>query len=371
MFVALFAMTSTSAHGEDGRRVVCWSIEGTSSETVSAARERLSMLGEVIELPAFAPPGPTPRARQLQAEASERIERARALYYEASLDEAAELLSSFVEQRGPSLAESGSIEELRTALLWLGASLAKGGRHADALEPLVLAIRLGLEEIDRSLFPPEVTSAFEAARNEDAGASTTMVTFQVLPEGSSIEVDGQAGTPMSGRASELQLAVGRHVVVARRPGYRPVAELVTIGVDAATVEMNLDPADRELIAEQVSLLGRDGELDATDLVHVTLVAQVTSADYVAVVSPDPETAVALYDSDGQLSTWPAAPPSAAAGSPQPSGAEPVDDEPRPVWRRWWFWFALIGGAAVAATGIGLGVHYGTQNRDTFTLVVRR
>lgn len=370
MLVGLFTMSSTNALGEERHRVVCWPAEGATDDAVSAARERLSGLGEVVDLPVSAPDGLTPSARQLQALASANVERAREYYYEAALDEAAELLDDFVERTASLMAESGTFEELRTVLLWLGASLAKAGRHDDAVEPFILAIRLGLDEIDRSLFPPEVTRAFEAARTHIEGAQTATVNFIIRPVGATIEIDGRADFTSVESASERQLAVGRHLVVARRPGYRPVSELVTLGVDAMTIEMNLDPADPELIAEQIALLSREGELDSSDPTHITLLALAMDVDFIDVVGPGTDGEVELYDDAGQPATWPVEPSPTAAAS-QPPTAEAADDESRPAWRRWWFWVALVGGAAVVATGVGLGVHYGTQNRDTFTLVVRR
>jgi len=370
-FGMLFSSLS-SARAEGEERVVCWVVDGTPTDVASAARVRLARLGEVVERPPDAPPGPSPRAQQLQAEASATVERARALYYEASLDEAAEMLSGLLRLRGPALAESGSYEELRMVLLWLGASLAKGGHHDEAVEPFVFAIRLGLEEIDRSLFPPEVTRAFEAARAAAARAGTTSVTFVVRPEGATLEVDGGAAVIASGPATERELAAGRHVVVASRPGYRPVSEFFDVGVDATTIEMNLQPAGGELIADQISRLGRDGELDASNAEHIALVAQARSAGYVGVVGPGTGDAIALYDSSGRPTAWPVEPPANDEASAEPAGSETPSthpDEPRPAWRRWWFWLALVGGAAVVGTGVGLGVHYGTQNRDTFMLVV--
>lgn len=369
--VGLSAMVASSAHGEGSQRVVCWPEEGATEETVANARDRLSSLGEVVDPPASSPDGSTPSTRQLRAVASTYVERAREYYYEAALDEAARFLSEFVDRWAPALAESSSFEELRTVLLWLGASLAKAGRHDEAVEPFVLAIRFGLEEIDRSLFPPEVTRAYEAARASIAGTPTVSVTFVVRPPGATVEIDGRAELTSSESPTERQIAVGRHLVVSRRPGYRPVADLFTLSADATTIEMNLEPADRELIAEQVAGLGRDGSFDASDPAHIALLAQAVDADFVGIVSSDEGAEIALYDANGQLTAWPVVAPPPETASPEPTDPEPPVEAVRPTWRRWWFWFALIGGAAVAATATGLGVHFGTQNRDTFTLVVRR
>jgi hypothetical protein len=305
--------------------------------------------------------------------ASAAVEQAREHYYEAALDEAAELLTEFVEHNASFMAESGITEELRTVLLWLGASLAKAGHHDEAVEPFVLAIRLGLEEVDRSLFPPEVTRAFEAARAQAAEAPTTSVTFLIQPEGTTVEIDGRVELTSSGSAMERQLAVGRHLVVSRRPGYRPVSEIITVADEAFTIETNLSPADSEMIAEQVALLDGNDMLDSSDPTHIMLMAQATAADLVGVVSPDEGADIVLYDANGRRADWPISPDpseSDAASNAPPPTESPVE-EPRPAWRRWWFWLAIIGGAAVTATAIGLGVHYGTQNRDTFTLVISR
>jgi hypothetical protein len=368
ILAAVAVLLPAAARGEsvEARSILLWPVDGASPDAVASTGERLARLGAPVELPPPAPQGATPEALELQAAASSRVERARALYYEASFGEAAAALRSYLDEAGPRLAGAGCLESLRTALLWLGAALAKAGRADEAAAAFVVAVRLGLDEIDRSLFAPEVTAAFEAARRSAETAPTTAVTVSVSPPGDSlIEVDGTPAPapPADAGAVRLDLGRGGHVVVARRPGFEPAARLIEVGDEPVAIELTLAPASRELLLRQVSELRRDGALDPADPGHVALAASAAGADLVAVVGPG--AAVRLLDGGGATAAWPEEPRVEEPAVPEEPEAP---REPTPVWRRWWFWVSLVGGAAVMATGVGLGVHYGTQNHDTFTLV---
>jgi hypothetical protein len=353
------------AAGEGARRVVIWPV-GDAGEAIAAAHERIERLGDVVDLPASATPGASDEEQRLRAEASASVEEAQAAYYQADFARAGELLDTFLDDRGEVLASQGCLDVSRHVLLWLGASLAKLDRGDDAAAAFALAVTLGQDEIDRALFPPDVTAVFDRARAQVAAAPLGRLEVDVTPGAAAIEVDGRTVTPEEG---PLDLAAGRHVVVARRPGYRPrAAEVVVAGGEATRLVLGLEPADEALLGRQVALLRRDGALRADDIEHLALVAAATGTDLIALVSDAGE--VRLVDAAGEEVPWPEVPVDEEGPTSEPgSGETPAPAPATPAWRRWWFWVAMVGGAAVLATGVGLGVYYGTRPEDrTITIV---
>lgn len=351
-----------AVRAETARRVVIWPDGEVSEETLEGSRRRLVGLGEVIDLPAPAPPGPSEAEQALRAEASTRLDEAQAQYYEARFDEASTLLESFIEDRGEEMGAAGCLDNLRHLLVWLGASLAKLERDDEAQRAFALARRLGQDEIDRALFPPEVTAAFDRAGEVIAAAPRVELALTTRPEQLALEVDGQ---PLDWpRAAPLRLGAGRHLVVGRRPGFQPAARVVELEAEGATpLALELRPAGQELLVRQVARLRRDGALDPARPGHLELVTRAVDAELAAVVSPGGE--LRLVDRSGAEVPLP------------PVLAETIEDEPEtpeapppePVWRRWWFWVSVVGGAAVLATGVGLGVYFGTRPDDMmFNLV---
>jgi hypothetical protein len=350
---------SAWAEGADLRRIVLWD---PSVELVGGARQRLGSVGLLVE-PERVAEGRSPAEQQAVADSSALLERAQACYYEARFDEAASLLEEHLATSGATLAASGGSDALRAAALWLGASLAKLGRSDDAVSWLVLAVGLGQAEIDTAVFPPEVTAAFDRAREVAArpGAAAALASE---PAGARFEVDGSAveRAPL--------LAPGRHVVVARRTGFAPAAELVVAGDAPLALVVRLERGDRAEAARQVAALRREGAFAADDPSHRALLALSAGADLVAIVDPG-DGEVRLFDATGAAASWPDEPePPGASTSTGASADRAVEPSraPRPVWRTWWFWVAIVGSAAAVATGVGLGVHYGASGSDTFTIV---
>ena len=178
-----------------------------------------------------------------------------------------------------------------------------------------------------------------------------------------MEVDGRAVAETS--EAPLEMPTGRHFVVARRAGYQPLAREVTLTVEGPNeIDLELAVANEELLAQQVALLRRDGDLRPDELDHLALVTSATGADLVVLVEPSGE--MSLIDSAGDQVPWPEVPtedPEDVEGE-----GEPPPPPPTPVWRRWWFWVTLVGGAAVLATGVGVGVYYGTRP-DYLTITI--
>lgn len=355
---------------EEGRRVVFWGAPGVAEGALSLARASLAPVGEVVELPAEAASGPSAEAARLSAEASAEVEAARAAYYEARFAEAAGRLERYIEAEASALGAAGALDGLRGLLLWQGIALAKLGRGDEAAERFALSVALGQEEIDRALFPPDVTAAFDQGRELASGPAEATLTVALEPPEASLEVDGR-----DAEAPTVELWSGLHLLVARRPGHQPAARLVTVSADpaeAAPVALELAPAPPEVLRRQLAQLRRDGELDPRQRHHRALAARALEADLVAVVAPGTGSAVQLFDTSGEPAPWPVTVQLEVPAEQQEEGTPiaPAPTEPaeRPVWRRWWFWVAVIGGAALVATGVGLGVRFG-RGEDTYTIVV--
>jgi hypothetical protein len=369
--LAALLLAAAPAGAEERCRAVLWPAPGASVPAVGEASARLEPGCAVLPLPEPAAPGPTPEAGRLRAAASARLESAQDRYYEADFGGAAEILDDVIGGVAAELALHGALDVLGSLLVWRGASLAKLGRADEAASSFAFALSVGVQEIDRALFPPDVTRAFDAAREGRRSGAATALSLASTPSGAALEVDGVA-REVAGEAG-LEVATGLHVVVARRPGYRPAAQVVSVGAEGAALSIPLEPTDAAEAARQVAALRRDGALDAADETHRALVASALDADLLLLVLPSGE--ATLLTAAGDPAAWPEDPDAAEAGTPPggggPAGPGPAPVERRPVWREWWFWLALVGGAAAASTAVGLGVFYGTQERDTFTLVPAR
>ena len=355
-----------SVRAEQGQRVLLWPVGqeiAVGDDALEAARTRISQFGEVVDLPVPAPAGPSVDEQRLRAESSARVAEAQALYYEASFARAAESLETHFRAQGEALAENGCTDSLRNIMLWLGASLAKLDRGDDAVTWFIFAIRLGLEEIDRALFPPDVTSVFDRARELVSAATAGNLALTLRPEDAVLEIDGRI-VSVSPEGS-MELAVGRHLLVARRTGYRTLARAVEVAEEGVTeVVLELPAADTELLAQQVAVIRRDEGLRPDDHDHLRLAVSATESELVAIVEDAGEPR--LVNSMGEQIPWPepVVEPEAI-----PEDEVPTQPPADPVWRRWWFWVALVGGAAVLATGVGVGVYYGTRPDElTITIV---
>lgn len=353
------------AAAEEACRVVLWPADGAPEAAVAEASARLEGVCEVLPLPAAAAAGPSAEASEARAEASAVLEAAQGRYYEADFAAAAELLGEAVEARAPSLARSGALDTLGSLLLWQGAALAKLARAEEAEAAFRFALAVGVGEIDRALFPPEVTRVFDRARERSSRAAPVTLTIDTEPSEASLEVDGRAAGTSE---ATVELSPGRHAVVARRPGYRAAVAVVEAEAEGAAVTLTLEPADAEEAAAQVAALRRDGLLDGGDPVHRALVETASGADRVALVDQGGE--AQLLDAAGEPAAWPE-PPAPPEPDPGGGGREPEPPRPppeTPLVRQWWLWVAVAAGAALVATAVGLGVYYGTMEWDTFTLV---
>jgi len=353
------------------RRIAFWWEEDIEESEARAARAGLEQLGEVIDLPAPAARVQNADQSQLSAQASAQVELAQSSYYEARFVDAAQTLREYVERSIESLAASGCFESLRHVLLWLGASLAKSERVEESVEWFTLALSLGLAEIDRALFPPEVTSAYDQARARLESATPRSVTLSLSPEDSALTIDGVRSSPSTG--GELALTPGRHLLVAERRGFHTAARALIVGEEETTVSLSLTPLEDIDALAEVAALRREEALSIEDPIHLGLIAHATGAELIAYL--DESGGLHLRDRHGAS----VPPPPAHAleaeeavgvdGSPIEGSAPGV--EPAPAWRRWWFWVSLVGGAALLATSVGLGIHYGADRDVTFTLVPPR
>jgi hypothetical protein len=131
---------------------------------------------------------------------------------------------------------AGGGELMADISLRLGAVRLQRGRRDAAAADFRFAYAL---DPDRAVtvaeLPPPVVDAYRAATKDLAPAVGLAVTL--APATAAIEVDGHD----LGGARSLELAPGYHTLVARAPGYEPLAQIVAVGPEWATLALVLVP----------------------------------------------------------------------------------------------------------------------------------
>lgn len=368
--VAILAIASapTIARGEEVTRIALWTAEGATEDDVAEARERLAQLGELVELPTPAPAPLSEERESLRAEVSVQLERAQSFYYEAQFAEAARILEQYTDERMTTLARAGCYESLRHVLLWLGVTLGKVGQTTRSIEWFTSAITLGQSEIDRALFPPEVTRLFDQARERLDDRERRSIPLELSPSHADVELDGQPRALTEEAAIDMTL--GRHLLVVRQRGFRAEALLLAIGEDEprSALTIALEPLEGDAARAEVAALRHEGELDITAVNHLQLIAGATNTQLIAHVGDDGQ--VTLRDPEGHPRPLPALFAPAESDRAESVDTLPVttsEEASTPAWRRWWFWVALLGGTAALVTGVALGVGAGDNSELVFTL----
>jgi hypothetical protein len=148
------------------------------------------------------------------------------------------------------------------ACLRLGVVLHQLGRagEGDALMRLAATLDPG-RTVSIAAFAPDVVSAYEAARGAEAPAVPVRITATLADAGApagpgapaqavAIEIDGR---PAGAAPLALALPAGLHVVVARAPGHRSQARVVTVaagpaaGAQAIAVALAPEPLARAVL----------------------------------------------------------------------------------------------------------------------------
>lgn len=180
----------------------------------------------------------------------ERVEEGWRAYHNVKLALAEQDLVAARSIAGRLLVRPGMTSLYADASLRFGAVLAQLGRTTEAHDALALALVLDPERpITQLEFSPEVVAAVDAIRAQPISTHAVRVTSE--PPDAVVTIDGVVAgrTPIT-----LELALGEHVVMARAPGFHPLA-LVTPGAELA-LRLEHD--------EAAAVLARGGELGMSE-----------------------------------------------------------------------------------------------------------
>jgi tetratricopeptide (TPR) repeat protein len=104
----------------------------------------------------------------------------------------------------------------------------------------------------------------------------------------------------------------------------------------------------------------------SDEVHRLMAALETSlAQEKTAASAPPTGTLAPKGGSGEASVAPASPPPAPLHVDSAPSLVASAPPPRPAYRKWWFWTATVGGVAVAAAAIGIGLTLGQSHEVSY------
>jgi hypothetical protein len=313
----------------------------------SAARaafaEAMRPLGaRVIDAAASAPAPPPPLAPELDA--------AKAAWARFAWADALARLDALERQ---AVARGGGDldgRQLADIFFYRWLCRSEAGQAEAAWDDLVRAARLDPARVlDPALLPPRAVSAYKRAAAEVRQLARVELHLEV-PGDALVWIDGAAAPPA------LALTVGPHFVVVSAPGYERWGGVVSVAEGRTRVTPPLSPwrppdGDRLLaLAGEggarrviVGALERGGGGWRFSVRDIVVADGSTRRDEGALPDGAPvrATVAALLDRV-LVSARPATPP-------------------KPLVRRWWFWTATGGGAALVAAGIALGVVFGTPH----------
>jgi len=279
------------------------------------------------------------------AEADAALTRARSDYVQVRLAQAIEELQRAETDHlvGLLASESGRASLVRICS-WLGNLQVAAGRRDEAEARFALALALAPDvDIDRAIFPPEVTAVFDAVKRRGHGA-TGSLTIETRPPGADVEVDGRPAPDRT--PATVTAGAGWHYVLVRLPGFRPWAQRVRIEAgEVKALPVALGAATRDRVAADVERVMSEvypGEPRRA----VQLIAAAANADKVVVVGADE---VTLWSAGGKnLASASGGDARAAAQNLFVEAVRRPGPRDRPIYRKWWFWTAT--GAAAVATG---------------------
>lgn len=269
------------------------------------------------------------------------------------------------------------------ATLWeieFRAGLGHGARKAEGDEArrdrhFELALALFAERRPAvELYGPDVDAAFTAVADRVTAREAHAVALQLDPADATLTVDCR----LQQTDAPVLLKPGRHAVLLEAPGFETRAEIVEVGADTP-IAIALSPAASVAAPEQhLVATWPYVEFVPTRPSHRQAIGAIVRAAgarrWVGVGASD-RGAVASLVVDGEvlrtasrrvaeaavLAVLASKPPSPRANVGALDVSVPVagDTTRKPLVRRWWFWVAIVAGAA--ATGVGLGV--GLSRRD--------
>ncbi len=330
-----------------------------------------------------------------------RLDQGRAAYLNLDLEAAITLLSGAVTDFDATAAALEDPEDLGQALLFLGASYAFNGQQREATR-IFARLHVQMPHIvpDPNVFPPDVTTRFDAARPRDSTSPASSISIESDPPGAIAYVDfvarGVTPVVVSG------LIGGEHIVRVTRAGATPSVTSVTVRARASesTTAFLVDDARTSGLHEAIAAV-RDADIASAPAgTPVHLVAEILDVERIGVIrvrSSETEGQVGIellvYDvatgrrlvrgtgsapiGIGELEAAvhgivTGALEAALTTRPQVTPTEPpppVDDEsaltapPPPaehsIAEEWWFW-TIIGGVVLVGTAVAVGVVLGSQ-----------
>lgn len=257
------------------------------------------------------------------------LTEARRLYLASSFAEAAAALQLAGARAGVALVRRHRALAVELAL-WTGACAQLAEDREGSRASFRRALALDPEaRLPAGAFPPAVEASFEELRRAGILAGDGVRTIRSVPPGARIEVDGRAEgvTPVT-----LHLSAGLHHLRLERLGYREWNGPLPIEGGAVTEgEVVLAEASGGELRAQ--LRRREGLFELPDAATLERLRREYGVGRVLVARRD-----------GTTHRFPATP-----------AASPV-----------WPW--VVGGVAVAAVSLGLGLYFGLRSEPTFHIV---
>jgi len=290
------------------------------------------------------PATPEERARDAMGRAHGKLRRFDAAGVHQALDEAwAAAVELPANAEGRQLVVQLALEQAELAVI----------EHDAAAQVRAMRLALAVDpelRLDEGRASPATVALLGRARAEAAHAAPVTVEIVSQPPGAQVWAGGWRGeTPLSQALPE-----GPAVVWLSRPGYRNRALRLTVA-PGARVDAALEPlSEAERLRPLVDALRQSaGEtrrqpalaLAAALGVHAVAVVE-ASGGAPTVYAPEPPAPAAVA---ADLLVIPAAP-----------------SRRSPWYKKTWPWVLIVGGAAVAATAVGVGVAYGSPSVPTLS-----
>ncbi|MGE0791598.1 MAG: PEGA domain-containing protein [Sandaracinaceae bacterium] len=254
----------------------------------------------------------------------------------------------------------------------------------------VLTFREGLE-YDAERYGEESHDSFDRARARAQNGPRGDLIVATEPAGAEVFVDGRSYGPSPARVPGL--LVGWHYVTIKELGFeRLFARAEVVRNDERTVSYELSSGDRsELLNDRAleRLRSEVGEARAGSAIQ-GLRGTIPAATQVIIAVVRPAAAGALHvqlylyhlatrnlqaqdeltvsGDEAGMATLEERTAALFEGVDLSGGLEAPDDDPIPtgpqpeLYEQWWFWVAVLGGAALVAAGIGIGFALEGQSR---------
>ena len=338
---------------------------------------RLRQVDPVVALKARA--GQTVSVRQGEAairQVRETLAQTRDLYRKLRFDEAISRLRRARATLGQHAAEAGHYRLLSELALQLGLNHLALKDEPAARRAIVTASLHGYGGPAPGALPPEVEAFIASTRKGMEGQTRGGISIKTQPPGAAVSVDGmEVGlSPVT-----VQAAAGLHHLRISRVGFEGQAlyqQVLPGKVERAEIYLKVAPP--ATAARQLMRLHRQGG-DPT--VAPRGVRDLFGADTGLVLagSKDDKPYNHLLWTGGKRSPLKEHRCQGSASTALADCLGPVlyrlatgkayqkKTIHTPVYKRWWFW-ALVGGGAAVATGTTLGIYYGTrpsENTDIY------